>query len=181
MSKKRKTIVAAAAAGVMIFVSIYVIRGYLTYVVIYNPILFQAKKFDEIARWAQGHESATGLAIYLPERYRRFSITGRVYVSGDYILVPTWVGRHTILPIWITGDKECDGYLFVKDKLRLDEPAGDLDQVTIYTPNFSGLYGIDESKGSLERPMVVAAKKSPHWYTVETLPTSVLEDVSLGA
>jgi hypothetical protein len=161
--------------AVLVIILILAITLSLKFYVIYNPIAFQDKEFDQLINWVITNKPSNAPAVQLPRQYSRFSMTGKVYITGDYIFIPSWIGRHTLLPGMYSDDKDCEGYLFAKNNLVYDQPAGDMNQVTVYVPNFSGLRGINSPKGVVKSVMFVDSKINSRWYVLESPPKSVLE------
>ncbi len=174
-SRTKKYVIAAANVLLVVSLASVAIVFLLLGFVIYNPVSFHEKGFDQSVTWISTHMPSDAADVQLPRQLKRCSITGKAYVTGDYVFIPTWIGRHTLLPSMWSDDNGCEGYLYVKNKLTVDQPEGDVDQVTIYVPRFAGLVGINGLKGVKKWPMVVQSKVSSRWYYLESQPLPILE------
>jgi hypothetical protein len=124
--------------------------------------------------------------IKLPEKYQRYSVTGAAYVTGNYIFIPTWIGRGTLGPDFMdveddADEQYCEGYLFANSKLVYekepdwyDPEFGNGPWIDIYAPNFSGLYGFDRPHGTVQVPLVVHKQVNSRWYSMEPLSNDPL-------
>lgn len=142
---------------------------------IYNPVPFQLAGFTSIVKWVTTNRIPNNRVATLPSNLKNFSSNNRIYLTNNYVFIPCWTGRKTLLPnSSFPNDDYCEGYLYTGSVISYDKFEGDIHQVTINVP--AG------KSGCIKRAMLVPegpiAKTGPlaHWYFVQA-PDSGLLDI----
>ena len=169
MSKKRKKWITVICMSLSIF-------GVIWYLYSWEPkdsIDFQNEQFDALTVWVRTHKSPNVIAVQLPDRFSSLNSTGKAYITGDYIFIPTLFGVEApmLMPLMFAEDDYCSGYVFIENNPSLynDPDHGDyLTELEIYTPNYYGTCTTHVPTGVVKHVMYVGSQINSKWYVVDS-------------